>query len=43
MIKENLSSKGFVVDKDDYSVIRSEPLFKRLFEKVKLQVIYESK
>lgn len=41
VVKENVKSKGFHVDKDDSSVTRSDSLFKRAFRDAGLEVIRE--
>lgn len=41
-IKENIKRKGFIVDKDDYSVIRSEKHFRLAFKSAGLKVIKHS-
>jgi protein N-terminal methyltransferase len=41
ILKENHCSKGFVVDKEDFSVTRSTPLFKSLFQKAGVDVVME--
>jgi protein N-terminal methyltransferase len=38
-IKENIKRKGFLVDKDDYSVVRSEKHFKLAFQAAGLRVV----
>lgn len=41
IMKENIKSKGFIVHKDDFSVTRSEKMFKLVFRKCGLRLIEE--
>jgi protein N-terminal methyltransferase len=41
VVKENASDRGFFVDKEDCSVIRSNALWKKLFEEAGLKIIKE--
>ena len=41
VLKENHCGSGFVVDKEDFSVTRSTPLFKNLFAKADLEIVEE--
>ncbi|KAJ1844216.1 hypothetical protein H4S02_001027 [Coemansia sp. RSA 2611] len=38
-IKENVASRGYVVDSDDSSVTRSEAVFEKLFQKARLEIV----
>jgi hypothetical protein len=38
-VKENVHDSGFYVDKEDYSVVRSDKLFEGLFEEAGFTVI----
>jgi len=41
VVKENISSGGFVLDKEDMSVTRSESAYKAVFESAGLKVVEE--
>lgn len=43
IVKENSSDKGFYVDKEDCTVVRSSMLYRKLFEQAGLKVIKEQK
>jgi len=41
-VKENLAKSGFIVHKDDYSVTRSDDLFRKLFVRADLQIVHQA-
>jgi protein N-terminal methyltransferase len=41
VVKENIARGGFVVDKEDYSVTRSDEMYRTLFAKAKLRVVMQ--
>jgi len=42
VVKENLAKSGFIVHKDDYSVTRSDDLFRKLFARADLQIVHQA-
>jgi protein N-terminal methyltransferase len=43
VVKENHSEKGFLVDKEDYSVTRSEVMYRGLIERAGLRIVKEQR
>jgi len=41
IMKENVNCRGFVVDKEDFTIIRDEPYFQAIFDKAQLDIIYQ--
>jgi len=41
VMKENLSSGCFIIDKEDCTIIRDEQYFKAIFEKSGVNIVYE--
>lgn len=39
IMKENINKEGFIVDKEDYSVIRSDLMFRQLIEMSGLKLV----
>ncbi|EWS73135.1 AdoMet-dependent proline di-methyltransferase (macronuclear) [Tetrahymena thermophila SB210] len=43
IVKENISEEGFILDSQDYSITRSDSMYKQLFSKANLDIILEKK
>jgi len=41
IVKDNMSTDLFLIDKDDYSIVRDDKHYKKIFEKAELNIILE--
>lgn len=41
LVKDNVASKMFIVDKNDYSIVRNVEYYRKIYEKADLDILYE--